>query len=62
MLNVQTLKTTIAEYEVLFTNLVEYAPHLVTTDEMRARRFEDGLRHEIKIVIRPLVLPTYAPL
>ncbi|GFY85602.1 hypothetical protein Acr_04g0003400 [Actinidia rufa] len=33
-----------------FTNLTEYAPHLVTTDEMRARRFEDGLRYEIKRV------------
>ncbi|GFZ15650.1 hypothetical protein Acr_25g0000590 [Actinidia rufa] len=41
-------------------NLAEYAPHLVATDEMRARRFEDGLRYEIKRVIRPLVLPTYA--
>ncbi|GFY95312.1 hypothetical protein Acr_10g0006970 [Actinidia rufa] len=50
----------IAEYEAAFTNLAEYAPHLVTTDEMRARRFEDGLRYEIKRVIRPLVLPTYA--
>ncbi|GFZ05555.1 hypothetical protein Acr_17g0011270 [Actinidia rufa] len=47
-------------YEGSFTNLAEYAPHLVATDEMRARRFEDGLRHEIKRVIRPLVLPTYA--
>ncbi|GFY85818.1 hypothetical protein Acr_04g0005560 [Actinidia rufa] len=50
----------IAEYEAAFTNLAEYVPHLVATDEMRARRFEDGLRYEIKRVIRPLVLPTYA--
>ncbi|GFY97794.1 hypothetical protein Acr_12g0003350 [Actinidia rufa] len=50
----------IAEYEAAFTNLAEYAPHLVATDGMRARRFEDGLRYEIKRVIRPLVLPTYA--
>ncbi|GFZ14170.1 hypothetical protein Acr_24g0003600 [Actinidia rufa] len=41
-------------------NLAEYAPHLVATDEMRARRFENGLRHEIRRAIRPLVLPTYA--
>ncbi|XP_057468155.1 uncharacterized protein LOC130757418 [Actinidia eriantha] len=52
--------STIAEYEASFTNLAEYAPHLVATDEMRARRFEDGPRHEIKRAIRPLVLPTYA--
>ncbi|GFS30371.1 hypothetical protein Acr_00g0011520 [Actinidia rufa] len=50
----------IADYEAAFTNLVEYAPHFVVTDEMRARRFEDGLRYEIKRVIRPLVLPIYA--
>ncbi|GFS43608.1 hypothetical protein Acr_00g0086060 [Actinidia rufa] len=54
------LGTTIADYEGSFTNPSEYAPHLVATNEMRARRFEDGLRHEIKRVIRPLVLPTYA--
>ncbi|XP_057469656.1 uncharacterized protein LOC130758731 [Actinidia eriantha] len=52
--------TTIADYEGSFTNLAEYAPHLVATDEMRARRFEEGLRHEIRRAIRPLVLPTYA--
>ncbi|GFY98606.1 hypothetical protein Acr_13g0000070 [Actinidia rufa] len=55
----QTGKT-IADYEAAFTNLAEYAPHLVATDEMRAKRFEDGLRYEIKRVIQPLVLPTYA--
>ncbi|GFS43783.1 hypothetical protein Acr_00g0086900 [Actinidia rufa] len=53
-------RKTIADYEAAFTNLAEYAPHLVATDEMSARRFEDGLRYEIKRVIRPLVLPTYA--
>ncbi|GFZ04260.1 hypothetical protein Acr_16g0008840 [Actinidia rufa] len=50
----------VADYERPFTNLAEYAPHLVATDEMRARRFEDGLRHEIRRAIRPLVLSTYA--
>ncbi|GFZ20004.1 hypothetical protein Acr_28g0007090 [Actinidia rufa] len=58
--HLKQMGTTIADYEGSFTNLAEYAPHLVATDEMRARRFEDGLRHEIKRVIRPLVLPTYA--
>ena len=43
-----------------FTNLAEYAQHLVAIDKMRATRFEDRLRQEIKIMIRPLVLPTYA--
>ncbi|XP_057495674.1 uncharacterized protein LOC130780671 [Actinidia eriantha] len=58
--HLKQLGTTVADYEGSFTNLAEYAPHLVATDEMRARRFEDGLRHEIRRAIRPLVLPTYA--
>ncbi|GFY99211.1 hypothetical protein Acr_13g0006120 [Actinidia rufa] len=58
--HLKQLGTTIADYEGSFTNLAEYAPHLVATDEMRACRFEDGLRHKIKRVIRLLVLPTYA--
>ncbi|GFY85500.1 hypothetical protein Acr_04g0002380 [Actinidia rufa] len=51
---------TIAKYEAAFTNLAECAPHLVATDEMRAQLFEEGLRYEIKRVVRPMVLPTYA--
>ena len=43
-----------------FTNLAEYAPYLVATNKMKARRFEDKLKYKIKRVIRPLVLPTYA--
>ncbi|GFY87338.1 hypothetical protein Acr_05g0009770 [Actinidia rufa] len=46
-------------YERSFTNLAEYAPYLVVTDEMRVQRFEDGLRHDIRRAIRPLVLLTY---
>ncbi|GFZ15844.1 hypothetical protein Acr_25g0002530 [Actinidia rufa] len=49
--HLKQLGTTIADYEGSFTNLAEYAPHLVATDEMRARRFEDGLRHEIMKMI-----------
>ena len=51
---------TIVEYQVAFTNLAEYAPYLVAIDEMRARRFEERLRYEIKKVVSPMVLPTYA--
>ncbi|XP_057485851.1 uncharacterized protein LOC130772128 [Actinidia eriantha] len=58
--HLKQLGTTIVDYEGSFTNLAEYAPYLVATDEMRARKFEDGLRHEIRRAIRPLVLPTYA--
>ena len=51
---------TIVDYEGSFTNLDEYALYLVAIDEMRTRRIEDGLRHEIRKAIRPLVLVTYA--
>ena len=51
---------TIVEYEASFINLANYALHLVATYEMRVQIFEDGLRYEIKRVIWPLVLPTYA--
>ena len=50
---------TAVDYEGSFTNLAKCAPHLVAIDEIRARRFEDRLRHEIRRAIRPLVLPTY---
>ncbi|GFY91145.1 hypothetical protein Acr_07g0013410 [Actinidia rufa] len=50
---------TVVEYEASFTNLAKYVPHLVAKDVIRAQRFEDGLRHKIKRVISPLVLPTY---
>ena len=45
------MEKTIAEYKATFTNLIEYGLHLVITDEIRARRFEDGLIYEIKRVI-----------
>ena len=50
---------TIVEYEASFINLANYALHLVATYEMRVQIFEDGLRYEIKRVIRPLILLTY---
>ena len=51
--------TTVADYEGSFTSLAEYAPHVVAIDEIRARRFEVGLRYEIRRATRPLILSTY---
>ncbi|KAF7143569.1 hypothetical protein RHSIM_Rhsim05G0059200 [Rhododendron simsii] len=53
-------QTTVSEYEAEFTNLVEYAPHMVATENQKARKFEDGLKPEIRKVVRPMRLPTYA--
>ncbi|KAG5561843.1 hypothetical protein RHGRI_004773 [Rhododendron griersonianum] len=53
-------QTTVSEYEAEFTNLAEYAPHMVATENRKARKFEDGLKPEIQKVVRPMRLPTYA--
>ncbi|GFY95505.1 hypothetical protein Acr_10g0008900 [Actinidia rufa] len=50
----------IAEHQVNFIKLEEYAPHLVATENQKARKFEDRLKAEIKRVVRPLRLQTYA--
>ena len=47
---------TVAEYDAEFTNLAEYAPYLISNDEMKAHRFEDGLKPEVRKIIRPLIL------
>ena len=49
-----------AEYEADFTNLAVYAPYLVANDEMKERKFEEGLKYEIRKIVRPFQLPTYA--
>ncbi|XP_028093463.1 uncharacterized protein LOC114293570 [Camellia sinensis] len=38
---------TVAEYEAQFTELAQFAPHMVYTDYMKARKFEGGLRTAI---------------
>lgn len=53
-------QTTVSEYEAEFTNLAEYAPHMVATENRKARKFEDGLKPEIRKVVRPMRLPTNA--
>ncbi|KAF7142831.1 hypothetical protein RHSIM_Rhsim05G0110500 [Rhododendron simsii] len=51
---------TVTTYEAEFTNLAEYAPHMVADENKKARKFEDGLKYEIRKVVRPMRLPTYA--
>lgn len=51
---------TVAQYEAEFTTLAHYAPHLIPDDNMKARRFEDGLDPELRKIIKSLKLPTYA--
>ena len=35
-------------YEAMFTELVRYASYMVNTEEKKVRKFEDGLRGNIK--------------
>ena len=50
---------TVAQYETRFEELSYFAPGLVTTEIERARRFEQGLRPNIRMGVRTHRLPTY---
>ncbi|XP_028106247.1 uncharacterized protein LOC114305362 [Camellia sinensis] len=50
---------TIAEYEEQFTELAHFAPHMMDTNYMKARKFEGGLRNAILDRINVLKLHTY---
>ena len=47
------------EYNAKFIELSRYAPHIVSTESRKARRFEAGLRWDIKNQVVILRLPTY---
>ncbi|XP_043714573.1 uncharacterized protein LOC122662935 [Telopea speciosissima] len=51
---------TVMMYERKFEELSRYTPHMVSTEEMKARQFEQGLRVEIQKSISPMQLKTYA--
>ncbi|KAH7847975.1 hypothetical protein Vadar_032255 [Vaccinium darrowii] len=51
---------TVVGYDVEFTNLAKYGSHIIDTDRKKARKFEDGLLLEIRNVVRPIRLATYA--
>jgi hypothetical protein len=49
----------IVEYERRFEELSRYAPHLVETEFKKARRFERGLRSDVRQIVSSHELPTY---
>ncbi|XP_057775451.1 uncharacterized protein LOC130994424 [Salvia miltiorrhiza] len=51
---------TVTEYDRAFNQLSRYAPLLVDTDEKRAEKFRNGLRHEISISLASQGGLTYA--
>ncbi|XP_074352186.1 uncharacterized protein LOC141691359 [Apium graveolens] len=52
-------KQTFSEYEAEFAHLAMYAPSLVADEVSRARRFEEGLRSEIKRHVSAFELSSY---
>ena len=51
---------TVAEYDRAFTELARYAPHMVSDEYRKARKFESGLRGPIQDRVNMLNMPTYA--
>ncbi|XP_074360614.1 uncharacterized protein LOC141700827 [Apium graveolens] len=52
-------KQTVSEYEAEFARLAKYMPTLVAGEISRARRFEEGLRNEIKRHVAAFELNSY---
>ncbi|XP_028114966.1 uncharacterized protein LOC114312868 [Camellia sinensis] len=52
-------RMSVAEYEVKFTELARFAPHMVDTDYKKACKFEGGLNLDIFDRVGVLKLPTY---
>ena len=50
----------VMEYETKFTELSRFVPELVSTEEKKARRFQQGLRQWIQNRIAVLELTDYA--
>ena len=52
----------VAEYEVKFTQLSHYALAMVATERDKCRRFEEGLKYDIRSKITPADLRSYTDL
>ncbi|GFS36588.1 hypothetical protein Acr_00g0046820 [Actinidia rufa] len=58
-LNLKQGNMIVVVYNVKFMELSRYAPHIVSTESRKARRFEAGLRWNIKNKVEILRLPTH---
>ncbi|XP_028117077.1 uncharacterized protein LOC114314789 [Camellia sinensis] len=52
-------RMSVSEYEAEFTELAQFAPHMVDIDYKKARKFEGGLDLEVFDRVGVLKLPTY---
>ena len=48
----------VEEYNIKFTELSQYATHMVATPDLKARKFEDGLHEDIQLAVKIQKLPT----
>ncbi|GFS43665.1 hypothetical protein Acr_00g0086300 [Actinidia rufa] len=58
-LNLKQGNMIVVMYNAKFMELSRYAPHIVSTESRKARRFEAGLRWNIKNKVEILRLPTH---
>ena len=55
----QTKGMSILDYDTRFNQMAMYAPHMVVTDNMKAKRFANGLREYLFRAV-PLTRTTYS--
>ena len=58
--NLKQRGLSVAEYEAQFSRLSRYAPHLIGTERMKAKRFLNGLRPYFIKQLMPLDIHVYA--
>lgn len=51
---------TVAQYEAEFTSLARFAPSLVSSEEMKAAKFQRGLRAEIRYALAGVRIPDFS--
>ncbi|MQL84788.1 hypothetical protein Taro_017287 [Colocasia esculenta] len=54
------LRMSVFEYEAQFTRLSKYAPHLMSTEKLKAKRFMNGLRPNFITQLTPHLITTYS--
>ena len=58
----QSMGMSVIEYDAMFNNLAKYAPHLAVINNMKAKRFANGLKDYLFKVVPIPRTSTYAAL
>ncbi|MQL69639.1 hypothetical protein Taro_001918 [Colocasia esculenta] len=54
------LRMSVSEYEAQFARSSKYAPHLISTEKLKAKRFMSGLRPHFITQLTPHLITTYS--